>query len=207
MLVHFQPLPTRSSTPHALAPAGWLPAGSGSQLEKSNTPCSGDGSASPHGCVRSPDGLPKAARWNSASVGRRAPRHRAYAAASAWLTYTGQAGGSGTQIEQPAPEPAILMALPEAADARSASASSQRQSAGPPPARIGVAARLDELEVLLVGDIVPVDLRTRRRPPGATAVRCPTRTRRRHDRRRASTRPAGTSIHACAGAAPPVRGS
>ena len=27
-----------------------------------------------------------------------------------------------------------------------------------PPARIGVAARLDELEVLLVGDIVPVDL-------------------------------------------------
>src|SRR5207247_116811 len=37
VLVHSQPFPMRSSTPHALAPAGWLPAGSGSQLVKSTT--------------------------------------------------------------------------------------------------------------------------------------------------------------------------
>src|SRR5213076_377956 len=45
VLVHSQPLPTRSSTPQALTPFGWLPAGSGSQLVKSNTPCSAEGAA------------------------------------------------------------------------------------------------------------------------------------------------------------------
>src|SRR5439155_15245600 len=52
VLVHSHPLPTRSSTPHALLPAGWLPAGSGSQLEKSNTPRAAVGSSFPQGWVR-----------------------------------------------------------------------------------------------------------------------------------------------------------
>src|SRR5712692_6146683 len=89
VLVHSQPLPTRSSTPQALAPVGWLPAASGSQDEKSKTPCASVGSALPHGWARSvasPCGDPNAARWNSASLGSRAPRQRAYADASAWLT-------------------------------------------------------------------------------------------------------------------------
>src|SRR5439155_2347970 len=101
VLVHSHPLPTMSSTPQALAPAGWLPAGSGSQLEKLNTPWTAPGSASPHGCRRSPPGDPKAARWYSGSVGSRASRHRAYAAASAWLTYTGHASGSGMRSNMP----------------------------------------------------------------------------------------------------------
>ena len=73
--------PTRSR------PAGWLPAGSGSQLEKSKTPCARRRlGVAPRMRAARPSGDPYAARWNSASVGRRAPRHRAYAAASAWLT-------------------------------------------------------------------------------------------------------------------------
>src|SRR5580765_2052358 len=99
VLVHSQPLPTRSSTPQALAPDGWLPAGCGSQLEKSKTPYASDGSASPHGCRRAAS--PNAARWYSASVGSRASRQRANAAASAWLTYTGHAIGNGTSSNIP----------------------------------------------------------------------------------------------------------
>src|SRR5439155_9936508 len=58
VLVHSHPLPTRSSTPQALDPVGCAPAGPGSHEEKSNTPCSAAGSASPHGCRRSPRSAP-----------------------------------------------------------------------------------------------------------------------------------------------------
>ena len=87
VLVHSQPLPTRSSTPQALLPLGWLPAGSGSQLEKSNTPCSGDGlGVSPRVLTfaigrpgRDPERRPLVFSFRHEA----APRHRAYAAASA----------------------------------------------------------------------------------------------------------------------------
>ena len=51
---------------------------------------------------RSPPGEPNAARWIF-GFGRqpRASRHRAKAAASAWLTYTGHASGSGISSNMP----------------------------------------------------------------------------------------------------------
>src|SRR5512140_2216792 len=100
--VHSQPFPTSSCTPHALAPPGFDPAGTGSSRSPPKLPCSGAGAASPQGNARSgPAGVPKAARWYSASVGSLRPFHRAYAEASAWLTHTGHAGGSGTNPNCP----------------------------------------------------------------------------------------------------------
>ena len=101
--VHSQPLPTRSWTPKALAPSGCAPTGSGSQRTKSKfaggrlfelrrptdsaVPC-------PRACRTRHDGT-------RAPVGSRRPRQRAYAFASAHVTYTGQSGGSGTRSNMP----------------------------------------------------------------------------------------------------------
>ena len=89
--VHSQPLPTRSCTPKALAPAGCAPQGADSQCRKSKFPKRDSGASSPHGYARcrSDLGTPYAARWNCSSVGSLRPSHFAYAVASAWLTYTG----------------------------------------------------------------------------------------------------------------------
>ena len=80
VLVHSQPLPTRSSTPQALAPAGWLPAGWDPSSRNRRRRAPPSARRRPTDGARSPAGDPNAARWNSASVGSRAPRQRAYAA-------------------------------------------------------------------------------------------------------------------------------
>src|SRR5687767_13224485 len=85
--VHSQPLPTRSCTPQALAPAGRAPAGTGLQDAKSKWPRVRSGGADPHGYPRSPpDGDENAARWYSASVSNRRPFDCANAVAASWLT-------------------------------------------------------------------------------------------------------------------------
>ena len=52
--VHSQPFPTRSCTPNALAPAGNVPTGTGSQCTAPKLPRAGSGGSLPHGSGCSP---------------------------------------------------------------------------------------------------------------------------------------------------------
>ena len=157
---------------------------------------------SPHGCGRSPAGDPNAARWNSASVGRRAPRQRAIRRRLGLADVDRPRQRQRDQLEHPAPVPAspcrsqnsgcatrfAPAATPSPRAATTADRGSRRRR------RTRESARWSRR-----------DARSRT-PATSTLVRAelvvPPERDRSRARRRASRSPAGISIHSARGDAP-----
>ena len=154
-----------------------MPTGVGSQRSKSKFPNLAVGASSPQGNCRS-GSSPACRMRRDATVLRSAafPAQRAYALASAWLTYTGQSSGQRNILKHCPIAPLAIRLMPE---------NRMRNVLLRLPVPVGiapqrpvlVAARIHELEILAVGDFVLIDRKCGHRRLRVLRIRCPSQKR------------------------------